>query len=100
MNESYEVKCQAVALCSSMHRNVSNNFYNVSFEIEDNGDVQVKVVLERLTDEDGEYVEDISVEFSALQLTDNVKPFIVTEVGKDDLPLKNVVYQKLVDGSL
>lgn len=87
-----EVKCQTCALSEALNRNINDNFESVSFEILDNGDIQTKIVLSELTEQEEEYVDDLMAEFSAKQENDCVlKPVI--EVG-DSPPLKYLVYQK------
>lgn len=76
-----------------LHRNINDNFKSVSFEILDNGYVQWKVVLTELTEQEEEYIDDISVEFSAPQVCDCIlKPIV--DIGNSS-PLQNIVYQKL-----
>ncbi|MCZ2101156.1 MAG: hypothetical protein LC107_06430 [Chitinophagales bacterium] len=87
-----EVKYQAGILCDALHRNINDNFESVSFEILDNGYVQWKVVLTELTEQEEEYIDDISAEFSAPQVNDYIlKPIV--EIGNSP-PLQNIVYQK------
>jgi len=87
-----EVKYQTCALAEALIRNINDNFESVSFEILDNGDVQTKIVLFDLTEQEDEYVDDLMAEFSAKQENDCVlKPIV--EIG-DSPPLKNLVYQK------
>lgn len=88
-----EVKYQACNLSDALCRNINDNFESVSFEIIDNGDIQTKIVLSELTEQEEEYIDDLMAEFSAKQENDCVlKPVI--EVG-DSPPLKILVYQKL-----
>lgn len=88
-----EVKYQACNLCDAICRNINDNFESVSFEIADNGDIQTKIILSVLTEQEEEYIDDLVAEFSALQERNCVlKPIV--EIG-DSLPLKNIVYQKL-----
>lgn len=87
-----EVKYQACALNEALIRNVNENFESVSFEITDNGDIQTKIVLSELTEQEEEYIDDLIAEFSAKQENDCVlKPIV--DIGNSP-PLKNVVYQK------
>lgn len=87
-----EEKSQACALSEALIRNINDNFESVSFEILVNGDIQTKIVLSELTEQEEEYVDDFMAEFSVKQENDCVlKPVI--EVG-DSPPLKNLVYQK------
>lgn len=87
-----EVKYQACNLCDALHRNINDNFESVSFEILENGDIQYKVVLTKLTEQEKEYIDDLDVEFSALQERNCVlKPIV--EIGNNP-PLRNIVYLK------
>jgi hypothetical protein len=88
-----EVKYQTCNLCDALHRNINNNFESVSFEIFENGDIQIKFVLSKLTAQEKEYIGDILAEFSAKQENDCVLKQIV-EIG-DKSPLRNIVYNKL-----
>lgn len=88
-----EVKYQACNLSDALHRNINDNFENVSFEILGNGDIQIKVILNKKTEIEDDYIEDISTEFSAKQQTNCVlKPLV--EIGENRLPFKNIVYWK------
>ena len=87
-----EVKYLACALNEALIRNINNNFESVSFEIIDNGDIQTKIVLSELTEQEEEYIDDLIAEFSAKQENDCVlKPIV--DIGNSP-PLKNLVYQK------
>lgn len=88
-----EVKYQACNLCDALCRNINDNFESVSFEIIDNGDIQTKIVLSELTEQEEDYIDDLIAEFSALQERNCVLRPIV-EIG-DSPSLKNVVYQKV-----
>lgn len=85
--ELYQMWNVSTALC----RNINDNFRSVSFEILDNGDIQVKVVLSTRTEVEEEYIDDMSVEMAASDELDRVLVPII-EVG-NDVPLKNVVYR-------
>lgn len=91
----YRIKYQACCLTDALHRNINDNFENISFDIEVNGDIQVKIILNNLTEVEKEYINDISVEFSSFQSEDIVRQFIITtKDGMDIKPLKNVIYKK------
>ncbi|MBI2273954.1 MAG: hypothetical protein HYU70_09175 [Bacteroidetes bacterium] len=90
---SYELKFQFCNLSDALHRNVTDNFESVSFNITKDNFIQVQVVLKEKTSTDMEYIDDFIAEFSALQETDNVLPPIVKEKDKN-LPLKYVVFQQ------
>ena len=87
-----EVKYQACALNEALIRNINDNFESVSFEIIDNGDIQTKIVLFELTEQEEEYIDDFIAEFTAKQEKDCVLSPII-EVGGSS-PLKYIVYQK------
>lgn len=88
-----EVKYQACNLCDALCRNINDNFESVSFEILDNGDIQTKIVLSELTEQEEEYIDDLIAEFSALQERNCIlKPIV--DIGNSP-PLQNIVYQKL-----
>lgn len=87
-----EVKYQTCNLCDALHRNINDNFKSVSFEILDNGDIQAKIVLSKLTEQEEQYIDDLVAEFSALQVRNCVlKPAVV--IGNSP-PFRNIVYQK------
>ncbi|MEM8940439.1 MAG: hypothetical protein AAGC64_13960 [Bacteroidota bacterium] len=93
IKENYYIKYQACNLCDSLHRNINDNFKSVSFEVLENGDVQTKIVLKKMTQVEKDFIEEISVEFSSKQQEDCVlKPIV--EVGTNIPPLKNIVYQQ------
>lgn len=87
-----EEKYQACNLCDALCRNINDNFESVSFEIIDNGDIQTKIVLSELTEQEEEYIDDLIAEFSALQERNCIlKPIV--DIGNSP-PLQNIVYQK------
>lgn len=90
----YETKLQACNLCDALHRNINDDFQSVSFDFDDKNDIQVKIVMNKNIEQNNELFEDISVEFSAVQMTDCVESFLVTLAKDDNLPLKNVVYRQ------
>ncbi len=87
-----EVRYQACNLCDAICRNINDNFESISFEIIDNGDIQIKIILSALTQQEEDYIDDLIAEFSAKQENDCVlKPIV--DIGNNS-PLKNLVYQK------
>lgn len=92
-----EIKNQSCNLCDALHRNINDNFISVSFAILDNGDIQTKIVLGKLTAVEENYIEDISAEFSARQQRNCVLAPIVA-VGADVPPLTHIVYRKQSSG--
>ena len=89
----YYIKFQACNLCDSLHRNINDNFKSVSFEILENGNIQTKIVLRKMTQVEENFIEDISVEFSSKQQKDCIlKPIV--EIGSNITPLENIVYQQ------
>lgn len=91
---TYEAKSQACNLCDALHRNIDDSFHSISFEIRKNGMIQVKVILTIYTVNYKEIIEDISTEFSALQESNCVLPFIVVLASADQNPLPHVVFRK------
>jgi hypothetical protein len=88
-----EIKYQACNLCDALHRNINGNFISVSFEILPDEDIQIKIVLEKMTAAEENYIQDISAEFLAKQQRDCVlKPIV--EIGPDQPALTYLVYQK------
>ena len=88
-----EVKYQSCVLNEALIRNINDNFESVSFEIIDNGNIQTKVVLSEMTEQEEEYIDDLIAEFAAKQEKDCVLSPII-EIG-DSPPLKYIVYQKV-----
>ncbi len=89
-----EIKYQSCNLCDALHRNINDNFESVSFDILDNGEIQVKIVLEKKTTIEEEYIDDIIAEYSSMQKNDCIlKPLI--EIGYKISTLSNLVYQKI-----
>lgn len=86
-----EIKYQACNLCDALCRNINDNFESVSFEIIDNGDIQIKIVLSELTEQEEDYIDDLMAEFSAQQENNCVLSPII-EIGHSP-PLKNIVYK-------
>jgi len=89
-----EIKYQACNLCDALLRNINDNFESVSFEILDNGDVQTKIVLSKLTEQEEDYIDDLSAEFKFSALQERVcvlKPIV--EIG-DSPSMRHIVYQK------
>ena len=88
-----EVMCQVCNLSDALCRNINDNFKSVSFELTDNGEIQTKIILHRLTEQEKEFIEDIMAEFTASQNYDCIlKPIV--EIGHSTA-LKNIVYQIL-----
>jgi hypothetical protein len=88
-----EIKYQTCNLCDALLKNINDNFESISFEILSNGDIQTKIVLSVLTEEEEEYIDDLIAEFSALQEKNCIlKPIV--EIGISQ-PLQNIVYQKV-----
>lgn len=85
-------KYQACILCSCLHRNINNNFISVSFKIDDDGEIILKIVLKEKSSIEDEYIDDITAEYEALQEADILKEVQIL-VDKTAMPLENVVYQ-------
>jgi hypothetical protein len=93
MNDvDYEIKLTYSNLCAAMVRNVNNNFRNISFDILNNKDVQVKVILYNKSEADQELIDDLISEFSSMGITNNVlKPIISTDIKENYL--RYLIYQ-------
>lgn len=89
-----QIKLQTCNLCDAMHRNITDNFVSVSFKIENNGEIKVKIVLKTITTIEEEYIDDLITEFESMQEYNNVKEVIVTEDKEDSVLLENVVYRQ------
>ena len=87
-----DLKYQACNLSDALCRNINDNFKSVSFEITDNGLIQIKIVLSESSKQEDEHIEDLVAEFSALQESGCVLMPIV-EIG-DSPTLQNIVYQR------
>lgn len=94
MNRSInEIKYQTSNICNAMLRNINANFISVSFDFVSNDDILVKVILEKRTEVEDNYIDDMIAELAASQQSDCVrKPKV--EVGNQHSPLRNLVYQK------
>jgi hypothetical protein len=88
----FEVQVQICNLCDSLLRNINDNFKNVSFDILGNGNIQVKIILENQSEEEDEYIDDISAEFSATQESNIVEKFEV--VTDNTEPRTYIVYNR------
>lgn len=90
-NTNIEIMFQANNLSHAMVRNINDNFSSVSFRIEPDGKIQVRIVLYERTEVEEELISDMMAEFSALQEFDKVNaPELL--VGSHD-PVENIVYQ-------
>jgi hypothetical protein len=87
-----EIKFQSGNIVKALLRNINDNFKSVSFEIKRNGDLQIQIVLYKQTELEGEYIDDMMVELSALQINDRVLVPIV-KIGGNHAPLENLVFQ-------
>jgi hypothetical protein len=91
---SIEEKYQACNLCDSLCRNINDNFKSVSFEIMNNGDIQIKIILLNEREEEKDNINDFIGEFVALQDRNCVLDPIIQE--SNALPLKNIVYNIVI----
>jgi hypothetical protein len=92
-NDINAIKYQACNICNALLRNINDNFISVSFDFVKDGEILVKIVLEKRTKVEDAYIDDIITEFAALQKSNCVKaPQIETE--NHHMPLQNLVYQK------
>jgi hypothetical protein len=87
-----EIKVQACNLCESLVRNINDNFLNISFDLLNNGNIKVKIILDKLTGIEKEYINEISGEFESKQLSDIVEEFEIS-TKKNSVPLRNIVYK-------
>ncbi|KIO76869.1 hypothetical protein TH53_12225 [Pedobacter lusitanus] len=92
MNLEYNVKLIYSNLCNAMIRNVNNNFYSISFDILQNEDIQVKIILYSYNEDEKNLVEDLMAEFSALEEKNNVLAAILTTDFKE-LKLRYKIYE-------
>ena len=99
MKDDYYIMFQMGNLCYAMHRNINDNFRNISFRILENGMIQVQVILAELTEAEEEYIDDMCAEFSALQSEDIVPKFIATADSASS-PFEHVVYQLASDADV
>lgn len=91
-NVDCNVKLIYSELCMAMQRNVSNNFQNISFDIINNGDIQVKIMLYSQSDDDYELIDDLIAEFSSTRESNDVlKPLV--SINSAENPLKYLIYQ-------
>jgi len=91
-NVDCNVKLIYSELCRAMQRNVSNNFQNISFDIINNGDIQVKIMLYSRSDDDYELIDDLIAEFSSTRESNDVlKPFV--SINSAESPLRYLIYQ-------
>lgn len=87
-----EIKVQACNLSESLVRNINDNFLNISFDLLNNGNIKVKIILDKLTEIEKEYINEISGEFESKQLSDIVEEFEIS-TEKNSVPLRNIVYK-------
>lgn len=92
MNEFIAI--QTCNLVSSLVRNINDNFINISFDVLENGYIQVKIILENLTNAEKEYIDDISGEFEATQEKNIVAKFEIT-TEKNSISRKYIVYNRM-----
>lgn len=92
-NDSNEIEYQSCNISNAMLRNVNDNFISVSFDFLSNRDILIKVILEKKTVIEDNYIEDMITELAALQESDCVQKPLV-EVGCQHTPLQNLVYQQ------
>lgn len=90
---NYELKLQYCNLVDALHRNITDNFVSVSFDIVKENLIQVQIILKKLSDFDLEYIDDIIAEFSSLQEKDKVLPPIILDKN-GSIPLKHIVFHQ------
>ncbi|MDH6310678.1 hypothetical protein M2451_003555 [Dysgonomonas sp. PFB1-18] len=92
MNDFF-IKEQIVELCDSVVRNINNNFRNISLDIDDEGNLRIKIILDITTEKEYEYIDDISAEFEAVQENRIVKDIEVT-TDLNSKPLPHLIYSR------
>lgn len=94
MNDKMKiVKYQTCNVCNALVRNINSNFKCVSFDLLTGGDILVKFALERITEIERGYIDEIIAEFSAMQESNCVLLPII-ETDEKHSPLPYLVYQK------
>jgi len=88
-----EVMLQTCNLSTALVRNVNDNFVSVSFDILDNGEIQVKFILAVVTVVEEDYIIDAIAEFSALQENDIVRKPVIEIIGMGS-PLTHSIYER------
>ena len=86
-----------VELCDSIVRNINDNFRNISFNMDDNNNIRIKIILDFITEKESEYIDDIITEFEAAQENDIVKEVEIT-TDTDSTPFLYVVYSRKGSG--
>jgi hypothetical protein len=86
------IKYQTSALADSLIGSIGINFQSISFNIIENGFIQVLIVLKYQSNIDDELIEDIMCEFCARQENDCVlKPII--KIGNSFNPFPYLVFK-------
>lgn len=85
------IKYHTCNICSSMLRNINDNFKSVSFRVESKGYISLRIVLLNRTETEEDYIEDLVGELSAFEGSEQIKEVQIM-VGSDHLPLENLVY--------
>jgi len=75
---NYDAKILKCGLCDSILRNINDHFINISFDILKGNIIQVKVILDKRTEVEDEYIDEICVEFEAAIGEDIINPFEIT----------------------
>lgn len=92
MNDFF-IKEQIAELCDSTVRNINDNFRNISLDIDDEGNLKIKIILDIITEKEYEYIDDISAEFEAVQEKRIVKEVEVT-TDSNSKPLSYLIYSR------
>lgn len=90
-NITDEIKYHTRNICSSMLRNINDNFKNVSFRVDSKGYISLRIVLLNRTETEENYIEDMVGELSAFKDSERIKEVQIM-VGNEHLPLENLVY--------
>ncbi|MDJ1466897.1 hypothetical protein [Xanthocytophaga flava] len=86
------MKYQACLLCDALHRNINDNFLSVSFELTENQDIRIRIILKNKTEVEEEYIGDLLGEFEAQQGENNIAD-IEVYVNEIIDPLQHIVFQ-------
>lgn len=93
MTEQHFINVQKSILVDALARNINDNFINVSFDLLKNRHIHIRIILEKCTESEEEYLEDISGEFEASQEADILDKYEIIQ-DKSIKPLRHVVYNR------
>lgn len=87
----YDIKLIYSNLCIALQRNLNQNFRSISFEILNDKNIQVKIILYNSSYAEEDLIEDFIGELAALSSNNNILPPIVTT--RCEQPLKYLFYE-------